>query len=152
MKSRDILPLWFFASLFRFASMATTYNAKLAGKTCPICEERIADTLHHLVPRKFGGAKDDESMFGRRKIHLCCSCHMNLHICKSEKQLAKSYKSLRSILADKKLIRKIRSLPERFHSPPGTKKTRKIVLALFRRPDDEDTTRELQRSKSQRNA
>lgn len=91
--------------------MTNSYHAKALGITCPICETRVADTIHHVVPRQYGSAKNDPSMFGKRKIPLCFSCHNNLHKCVKNKILMTKYRTIDLILADTELVRKIRSMP-----------------------------------------
>jgi hypothetical protein len=91
-----------------------SYNISAKRLLCPICRIRIADTVHHVVPRQLGGAKDDPTMFGKRKVPLCFSCHQNLHMCVKNADCSARYNSLEKILADKELIERILALPIKY--------------------------------------
>lgn len=63
---------------------------------CQICDKRKGETKHHLVPRLLGGAKEDKSMWGKRKIIICRPCHNAIHHLYSEKELALKFRTLDS--------------------------------------------------------
>ncbi|WP_236615110.1 hypothetical protein [Desulfovibrio sp. X2] len=74
------------------------------GEVCAICGRQAPLTRHHLVPRALHKRLKRRAAFAGRDlsatIGLCRACHSTLHQTFSEKELAVSYDSLESILAD----------------------------------------------------
>lgn len=76
---------------------------------CPICNHIYADsplTTHHLIPKSMGGRKGP-------KIEICSYCHSHIHDLFTEKELAKTYNTLESILSTEEMQRWIKWIKKR---------------------------------------
>jgi len=79
--------------------------------TCAICGRAAPVTRHHLVPRSQHARL--RKRLARRKeerdlavtIPLCAACHSTVHQTFSEKEMAESFASLESLLADERIAR-----------------------------------------------
>ena len=62
-------------------------------RTCMLCDRRVPPeliTLHHLKPKSRGGTADD-------RTPLCTTCHKQLHVTYSNKELEKSLDSIATL-------------------------------------------------------
>jgi 5-methylcytosine-specific restriction protein A len=67
---------------------------------CPLCSREVLElTDHHLIPRSLGGKKI---------ISICPECHRSIHAFFTNKELAKKYNNIITLLSDEKFLKHIK--------------------------------------------
>jgi hypothetical protein len=89
-------------------------------KICELCQREVENiTEHHLIPKTLHGNKKIKKIFSiqqlkNNKLLICESCHGKIHSTFTEKELAETYHTFRSILEHpeiKKFIDWIKNKP-----------------------------------------
>jgi len=79
---------------------------------CPLCKKRKVENMHHFVPRSRGGAKDEKSMWGKRKVKLCRPCHFAIHKVLTDTELEINYRSLDEFFKRTQILKKIMNVAD----------------------------------------
>lgn len=61
-------------------------NLLKQNNICPYCKKNIANSVHHIIPRKYNGSNDDTNL-----INLCFGCHDIIEIKTEDWIISKKY-------------------------------------------------------------
>jgi hypothetical protein len=81
--------------------------------TCEMCGREKPLTEHHLIPRAVHRKRYFAKRFSKeemvsRTIMICRMCHRGIHrIIPDEKELARDYNTLESLMADERIARHV---------------------------------------------